>query len=242
MLKKRLIVSLRLNDGVLYRTKKFVPDYRYTQKYVGVGSVDEVVILDVTPEGRSKNFFDSARGIMDRCFVPVAMGGWITSLEEAQYAIREVGAEKVIIGTWAFEDGSIERLADKFGSQSVVVSIDVKDRMVWKDHGGTITNWCAIEWARRSEYRGAGEILLTDIDHDGSLRGFNLPLLESVTERVTVPVVICGGCGSWEHVKDAFDSGADGAATSNIYHYTEVSMNAAKEYLVEKGVPVRPCA
>lgn len=229
VLKKRVIACLLLNDGVLFRTKKFVPDYRYTANFVGTEAVDEVFIIDVTKGGPSPKFHEAARAYADKCFVPVTMGGWVQSLDGCK-RLFDIGADKIVVGrSCLFLAGE---MAGKYGSQAVVAAIDegiYPDGELWL-HASV----CA--------RLGAGEIFLQSVERDGSLGGYDIPLLTSVLDATgwKIPVVIGGGCGNWQHMYAAFAAGADGCATSNIFHMSEVSMAAFKKYLDGEGVPVRP--
>ncbi|MDH3376222.1 MAG: HisA/HisF-related TIM barrel protein [Gammaproteobacteria bacterium] len=241
MLTKRVIVTLTLNGGSLYRTKNFNPDRLYTMNFVDMELADELVILDVTRRKTARrDFYDRVLAFGDQCFLPCAVGGWVRTLEDAQHLMRNLGADKVVINSEAFRRPEfISELAEKFGSQSVVVSIDVKNGIVHIDQGRTCTDHTAIEWAQEAEEHGAGEIYLMDMTRDGSLRGYNLELLQDIVASVKIPVIISGGCGGWRHMAEGFDAGADACSTSVIHHFTKTSLNAAKTYLHENGHVVR---
>lgn len=247
MIRKRLITLLTFHDGVLCRTKRFVPDYRYTLNFVDAWSVDEIIVLDVTRpgQGRRENFYRVVRGFAERCFVPLAAGGGIRDLEEVR-RLMENGADKVVINTQAFQTpGLIEETARFVGTQSVVVSIDAmyKDDGSYEvhiDQGRTPTGTSPEEWARRAEARGAGEILITSIERDGSLEGYDNRLNRTVSSAVQIPVLVAGGAGRWDHFVAGFrEGGADGVCTTCIYHFTETSIRSAKRHLAEAGIPVR---
>ena len=246
MLKKRVIIVLQLNNGVLFRTKNFVPDYRYTQSFLGAENCDEVVMLDITrPADYSRApFGDAMQPYVEKCYVPVTAGGHVSGLDHFAYLLRECGADKIVINTAAYERPKlITEAADKHGRQAVVVGIDANaDHQVVIGHGVRATYMPVEIWAAKAVELGAGEIFVTSIERDGSLRGYDLPLLEKVLRVVKVPVVIAGGCGNWQHMADAFAAGADGAASSNIFHLTDTAMYAAKKYLAAKGIAVRPAA
>lgn len=214
--------------------------------FVDMELADEIVILDITRvrasggRGRGSDFSNRAGAFADKLFLPLSIGGGITDVAAARYLMREVGADKVVVNTQAFRRPTfISELAEKFGSQSVVVSIDVKDGIVHTDQGRTCTDHTAIEWAQEAEEYGAGEIYLMDMTRDGSLRGYNLDLLKDIVSSVKIPVIISGGCGSWKHMAEGFDAGADACSTSVIHHFTKTSLNAAKTYLHENGHTVR---
>ncbi len=240
MLAKRVILSLTLNDGVLFRTKRFTPDYRYTLNFVDMELADEVVILDVTRPKGGARLLDTARSYVDRLFLPLAVGGGVDRVDVAAALLRDIGADKVVVNTEAFRQPEfITQIAEKFGSQSCVVSIDVKDWHVFIDQGREYTGVHVLEWAREAVCRGAGEILLMDMERDGSLMGMNLELIEAVAGKVSVPVVAIGGCGNWGHMHEAFQAGADAVATQVIHHFTTPSLRAAKTYLRDRGLEVR---
>jgi cyclase len=242
MLTKRVIITLTLNEGSLYRTKNFNPDRLYTMNFVDMELADELVILDITrdPTPDFRDRWNRAGSFSDNLFLPLAVGGAVKSVGDAHFLMREVGADKVVINSHAFRRPEfITELAEKFGSQSVVVSIDARDGEVFIDQGKTPTGKSAKEWAYEAQERGAGEIYLMDCARDGSLLGYNLDLLESVLSAVSIPVIISGGCGNWSHMDAAFSLGADACSTSVIHHFTQTSLNAAKTYLHENGHRVR---
>jgi cyclase len=240
MLAKRIVLALTLNDGVLFRTKRFRPDYRYTLNFVDLELADEILLLDVTRNGTR----DSYRATVDRfsreLFLPTTIGGRLDSLEEAAWAFREAGADKILVNTWAWREPEIITvLASKYGTQSIVVGIDVKDWHVWIDQGREDTGAHVLDWAREAVCRGAGELVLMDMDRDGSLQGYNYDLVGAVSRAVDVPVVAVGGCGNWQHMHEGFAAGADACATACIHHFTNTSLRAAKDYLAGQGLPMR---
>ncbi|MGE0612996.1 MAG: imidazole glycerol phosphate synthase subunit HisF [Hyphomicrobiales bacterium] len=247
MLCKRLITVLTFSDGVLFRTKKFRPDYRYTLKFVDSWSVDEIVVLDVTRDpADDRRVFKTVVGeFARRCFVPLAAGGGIRTLEDV-HAYLDIGADKVVLNTGALRDETlITKAANAFGTQCVVISIDCAQTRdgyeVRSDFGGRPTGRSPLDWARRAEDLGAGEIMLNSIERDGSLLGYELDLCRQIAEAVNIPVLICGGAGNWKHFEDGFKIGkADAVCTTNIYHFTETSIQSAKSYLAAAGVRVRP--
>jgi cyclase len=246
MLKRRVIITLQLNDGVLFRTKCFRPDLRYTQAFLGSENADEVTIIDITryetipPLEERKSFVEAAMGYARFCYTPLCVGGGLRTLDDVHFALTEIGADKVLVSSRAIEDcGFISEVERKYGAQAMVVGID----FIETGHvapRGHLTDTVAWDWARTAVDFGAGEIFLTSIERDGSLRGYDLDLLRKVVAAVDVPVVIAGGCGGYHHMAEAFDAGADGAATSNIFHLTDTSLKNFKQQLVKQGKPVRP--
>lgn len=246
MLRKRLITVLTFNDGVLFRTKLFTPDYRYTLNFVDAWSVDEIVVLDVTrpATGSRDNFFPVVRDFARRCFVPLTAGGGIRSLDDARRLI-DLGADKVAVNTGALDRPAlIGEIAKLYGAQCVVCAIDARRAgngyETMAEFGSRPTGLAPEDWARRAEAAGAGEILLTSIERDGSLQGYELELCRRVAEAVRIPVLICGGAGAWSHFVDGFaKGGASAVCTANIYHFTESSIASAKQFLHRAGIPVR---
>jgi cyclase len=247
MLRKRLVTVLTLNDGVLFRTKRFEPDYRYTLNFVDAWSVDEIVLLDISRGDACDRsaFLRVVETFASRCFVPLAAGGGVRSVADFQRLLG-AGADKVVINTAAVETPAVVTDAARLlGSQCVVVSIDARRRRhggyeVHTHHGTRPTDLSPAEWARRAQELGAGEIFITCIDRDGSLEGYETALNREVVDAVTVPVLVCGGAGQWQHFVDAFTvSGAAAVCTTNIYHFTETSILSAKRYLRDAGIAVR---
>ena len=229
MLKLRLIGCLLLDGGVLSRTKRFVPDYRYTVEFVGAEHADEMMIVDVTKEGPSPEFAKAARAYADKCFVPVAMGGWVRTLDDCK-RLFDLGADKIVVGRAA--DYLCWPIAEKYGSQACVAGVDAAG---FPSEAGRLD-----KLAGCFQKTGAGEIFLQSVERDGSLGGYDIPLLKAVVEAVDCPVLIGGGVGNWRHLEDAFLAGAAGCVTSNIFHLTDGWMAAAKKALIQRGMPVRP--
>lgn len=247
MLRKRLITVLTFNDGVLFRTKKFHPDYRYTLNFVDAWSVDEIVVLDITRpgEGRRENFYSVVTEFADRCFVPLAAGGGVKTIEDFKTLLR-LGADKVIINSEAVARPElITESAKLFGSQCVVVSIDAKSTgrghyEVFTSYGTYPTGMDPVSWAKEVQERGAGEIMLTSIDKDGSLEGYDNELNRIVSEAVEIPVLVCGGAGKWQDFVEGFkQGGASAVCTANIYHFTETSIKSAKLFIKNNKIDVR---
>jgi cyclase len=247
VLRKRLITVLTFNDGVLFRTKLFEPDYRYTLNFVDAWSVDEIVVLDVTRPGQGERAnFERVIGEFARnCFVPLAAGGGIRTLDDVRRYIA-LGADKVVVNTGAFDRPAlIGEIASLYGAQCVVLAIDARRKAdgsheVFVEFGRRSTGLAPADWAKRAVDLGAGEILVTSIDRDGSLAGYDLELCRNVAEAVGVPVLVCGGAGNWKHFVEGFEQGAaDAVCTANIYHFTEASIASAKTFLAKAGVPVR---
>jgi imidazole glycerol-phosphate synthase subunit HisF len=247
MLRRRIITVLTFNDGVLFRTKRFHPDYRYTTNFVDTWSIDEIIALDITRPGQgARSHFEHAVGQLARnCFVPIAVGGGVRTIDDVREMLR-VGGDKVVLNTGALErPGLIREAALLYGSQCVVVSVDAYRHddgryEVYGAHGTVPTGRDPAEWARQAEALGAGEILITSIERDGSLEGYDNMLNRMVADAVTVPLLVCGGAGKWKDFEDGFTlGGASSVCTTNIYHFTEASIRSAKRFLHAAGIEVR---
>ena len=247
MLRKRVVTVLTFNDGILFRTKLFRPDYRYTLNFVDAWSVDEIVVLDVTRPGTGdrENFYRTVRQFAATCFVPMAAGGGVRSIEDVR-TLLSLGADKVVVNTGALARPElITEIARLYGSQCVVMSIDARkndagEYEVFSDFATQPTGRDPAAWAREGEDRGAGEILVTAIERDGWLQGYDLELCRIVADAVRLPVLVLGGAGNWKHFVEGFERGhAAAVCTQNIYHFTEDSMKNAKAYLDRAGVHVR---
>ena len=246
MLRKRLIAVLTFNDGVLFRTKLFEPDYRYTHNFVDAWSVDEIVMLDITrPGGGERASFDGVvTTFTERCFVPLTVGGGVRSLDDARRYLA-LGADKVVLNTGALERPAlITEIAESYGAQCVVLSIDARRAddgyEVYGRFASEPTGLTPVAWAREGERLGAGEILITSVERDGSLEGYEIGLCRAVCKSVAIPVLIGGGAGNWKHFVAGFtECGASAVCTSNIYHFTDTSIRSAKAHVARAGVPMR---
>jgi imidazole glycerol-phosphate synthase subunit HisF len=247
MLRKRLITVLTFNNGTLFRTKLFDPDYRYTHNFVDSWSVDEIVILDITRDGEGDRdkFLDVIRTFAHDCFVPICIGGGVRRLDDVA-ELMKVGADKVMVNTGALERPElIKEISRAYGAQCAVVSIDAKkndagDYEVFANCGREATSKSPADWSQEAESLGAGEILITSIDRDGSLQGYDIDLCKSVSDSVSIPVLGLAGAGNWKHFLEGFEKGGLSAVcTQNIYHFTESSIASAKNFLTKNGIEVR---
>lgn len=250
MLSKRIIACLDVRDGSVVKGVNFEALRRagdpaeLAERYNREG-IDELVILDVTAtiEGR-RALADTIRAVSSRLFIPLAVGGGIRSEADAAAAI-DAGADKVSLNSAPLNDPPLlTRLARRYGSQAVVVAIDAKRSQtgfdVYARSGSTQTGRDAVEWAREAESRGAGEILLTSIDRDGTRSGFDCELTAAVSSAVSIPVIASGGAGTFEHFYEAFTAGrADAALAASVFHYSEHAVSELKAFLRSRGVPVR---
>lgn len=249
MMCKRIISVLTFNQGCLYRTKRFHPDYIYTTNFLDFWWADEIVALDVTrqhtPESR-KLFRERLESMSKKCFVPLAAGGGIRTLADVD-ELFSLGVDKVVLNTQALNDPDfITEVAQKYGAQAVVIAIDaLKDEktgryVVHKQNGEVPTQYTPDEWAKIAVQYGAGEVMVTSMVEDGSLNGYDKNLCSQVVKSVPVPVLVSGGAGNWKHFEQGFvEIGADAVCTTNIYHFTEASMLSAKAYLQKRKIPVR---
>lgn len=208
---------------------------------------DELVFLDITASSDARNtVIDMVRKVAEKVFIPFTVGGGIRTVEDFKAILRE-GADKISINSSAIDNPDlISEAADKFGSQCVVVAIDAKKRAdktgfnVYKNGGRIDTGLDALEWAMRAERLGAGEILLTSMDCDGTKSGYDIELTSQIAGNVSIPVIASGGAGNMEHFYDALTMGkADAALAASLFHYKELEINDVKKYLQDKNVPVR---
>ena len=250
MLSKRIIACLDVRDGKVVKGVNFeglrdAGDPAALARRYNVEGIDEIVILDVTAtvearQARAHTIAAVAREI----FLPLAVGGGIHSEADAAAAI-EAGADKVSLNTAALKTPElITTLAKRYGSQAVIVAIDAKkqdDRYaVYGRSGQAATPRDAVEWAREATDRGAGEILLTSIDRDGTKAGFDCAMTAAVSDAVNIPVIASGGAGTFEHFVEVFRDGrADAALAASIFHFNEKSVSELKQFLSAAGIPVR---
>jgi cyclase len=250
MLTKRIISCLDVRDGITVKGINFVnlqevgDPPEMASAYEAQGA-DEIVFLDISAsaEGR-KTLMHVVERTAERLFVPLTVGGGIRSREDMRTALN-AGADKVSVNTIAVQRPQvISECAEDFGRQCVVVAIDAKrEASSWKvyTHGGRKrTDIDAIEWAGMAQDLGAGEILLTSMDADGTKDGYDIPLTEKVAEGVDIPVIASGGCGNAQHIYEVLSkTGAEAALAASIFHYGELTVKQVKDYLRERGVPVR---
>jgi cyclase len=250
MLAKRIIACLDVRDGQVVKGIHFeglrsAGDPAALAARYNHEGIDEVVILDVTAtlEGR-RALRETVSAVAQQIFLPLTVGGGIRSESDAAAAV-DAGADKVSLNTAALTNPSlITTLARRYGSQAVIVAIDAKQvdgrPLVYVRSGQRETGRDAIEWAREAADRGAGEILLTSIDRDGTREGFDCVLTASVSDSVPIPVIASGGAGTLEHFADVFIEGrADAALAASIFHFAEHSVRELKTLLQQRGIPIR---
>lgn len=249
---KRIIPCLDVTGGRVVKGINFVNlrdagDPVEVAKAYDKAGADELVFLDITASSDARNIvIDMVRRVAETVFIPFTVGGGIRTVDDFKAILRE-GADKVSINSSAINTPElISQAADKFGSQCVVVAIDAKRRAdghgwnVFKNGGRIDVGFDVVEWAVQAEKMGAGEILLTSMDCDGTKAGYDIELTKTISENVSIPVIASGGAGTKEHFYDALTQGkADAALAASLFHYKELEIVDLKQYLTEKDVPVR---
>ena len=256
MLTKRIIPCLDVDRGRVVKGTNFVglrdagDPVEVARRYEAQGA-DELVFLDISASHEGREIMaDIVRQVAEQVFMPFTVGGGIRTLDDVTRLIQ-AGAEKVSLNSAAVKTPElIEQVSRRFGRCATVVNVDPKrvrrdGEEVWEVHvngGRTPTGLEAVAWCREVERLGAGEIILTSMDADGTKNGYDLPMLRAVSATATVPVVASGGAGHPEHLRAAFEAGADAALAASIFHYNEYSIPDTKDYLAERGVAVRRLA
>ena len=252
MLTKRIIPCLDVHNGRVVKGVNFV-DLRDAGDPVEIAAAydaagaDELVFLDITASSDArKTVVDMVRRVAEKVFIPFTVGGGIRTVDDFKALLRE-GADKISINSSAINRPElISEAAEKFGSQCVVVAIDAKRRAdgsgwnIYKNGGRVDVGLDAVEWARTAERLGAGEILFTSMDCDGTKAGYDIALTSAIAESVGIPVIASGGAGTKEHFYDALTAGgADAALAASLFHYKELEIRDLKAYLGTRGLPVR---
>lgn len=263
MKKNRVIPVVLLRNGWLVQSKSF-SEYKnlgnpvWSVKRLSEWASDELVYLDISRDGKHdmrrddighpnrQTFIEIIEDVASETFMPITVGGRIRTLGDVEVRLK-LGADKIATNTKALEDPSfIEECAREFGSQCVVVSVDVLRRedgtcVVMGDGGSVLMRDDPVEWVKEVEDRGGGEILLNSIDRDGMKNGYDIDLLDRVSSAVTIPVIGCGGVGHWSHFAEAFEkTKVDAVAAANIFQHMDQSVYLAKKYLYKKEYNVRP--
>lgn len=252
MFTKRIIPCLDVHAGRVVKGVNFVDlkdagDPVEIAKAYDQAGADELVFLDITASSDGRNtVVDMVRKVAECVFIPFTVGGGIRTVEDFKVLLRE-GADKISINSSAINNPQlIADAAEKFGSQCVVVAIDAKKRAdgsgwnIYKNGGRVDVGIDAIEWAKKVEELGAGEILLTSMDCDGTKAGYDLELTRAIADSVSIPVIASGGAGTLEHFKEALtEGGADAALAASLFHYKELEIKEVKNYLQREGVSVR---
>lgn len=247
-----MTVKVRVIPTLLWSNDSLVKPFQFNSSYRTVGSmmqavevyenreVDELIILDIeaTP-GQRRPRFKEVKEFTERCFMPVTIGGGVSGLDDVQDLLRS-GADKVSICTAAvLNPDLVFNAARKFGSQAIVGVVDVAKGHLMTHCGNVVQGLDPSEWAKVLEVEGAGEILLTSVDRDGVMEGYDLALIEKVASRVTIPIIANGGCGTPEHMVEALKAGADAVAASSMFLFTDMTPRDAMVYLTERGFPTR---
>ena len=251
MLAKRIVPCLDVRDGRVVKGVNFVNirdagDPVELATYYSRQGADEIVFLDITATSDAR---DTVADVVERTaaqvFVPLTVGGGIRTLEDFQRLLR-AGADKISVNSAAVKDPTlISRAAERFGSQCVVVAIDARRRAdgsfeVYTAGGRNPTGIDAVEWAKECERLGAGELLVTSMDTDGTKSGFDVEMLKAVTDVVSIPVIASGGCGCLAHFAEMFEqTGCDAALAASLFHFGELTVPQVKDYLREQNIPVR---
>lgn len=251
MLSKRIIPCLDVKDGRVVKGVNFIDlrdagDPVESAKYYNEQGADELVFLDITASSDCrKTIADVVERTACEVFMPLTVGGGIRTVEDFREILLS-GADKVAVNSAAvLNKNIIAEAADKFGSQCVVLAIDAKRKpdgsfTVYINGGRKDMGLDAVEWAKEGERLGAGEILLTSMDCDGTKNGFDIELTRKITEAVNIPVIASGGGGQLEHFYDVFEqTNCDAALAASLFHFRELTINQVKEYLHERGIPVR---
>lgn len=252
MLSKRIIPCLdvfsgKVVKGINFINIKEVGDPVAAAKFYNDEGADEIVFLDITAsyEGR-KTMLDIVEKAAENIFIPLTVGGGIRDIEDIRNTLK-AGADKVSLNSSAVKNPEIIDMASsKFGRQCIVIAIDAKRRKdntgfnVYINGGRTDTGLDAVKWAKEAQKRGAGEILLTSMDYDGTKAGYDIPLTKAICSEVSIPVIASGGCGKIEHFYDVLKDGmADAALAASLFHYRELSIRQVKEYLKDRNIEVR---
>ena len=251
MLAKRIIPCLDVKDGRVVKGVNFANirdagDPVALAKYYSDAGADEIVFLDITATHEArKTVADVVARTAEQVFVPLTVGGGIRTVEDFQLLLR-AGADKISVNSAAVDDPTlITRAAERFGSQCIVLAADAKRRSDGRyemvvEGGRRFTGMDLIDWVVRAEQLGAGEILLTSMDADGTKEGFDLPMLRAVTEAVRIPVIASGGCGTLGHFVQVFEqTDADAALAASLFHFGALTVGQVKEYLHNRNIPVR---
>lgn len=250
MLKNRIIPCLDVKDGRVVKGVNFenlvdAGDPVTQAKFYYEQGADELCFLDITASNENRSaIFDTVKKVASVCFIPLTVGGGIRTLDDFHKLLLS-GADKVSVNSAAIKNPDlITQASNKFGAQCVIVAIDAKKNAAGNyeifTHGGrNPTGIDAIEWAKKVVALGAGELLVTSMDKDGTKSGYDLELIKKITAAVSVPVIASGGVGNLQHLADGIKAGANAALAASIFHFKEYSVSQAKEFLSEQKIPVR---
>ncbi len=246
---KRIIPCLDVKDGRVVKGIQFVNLVDAGDAIENViqyekNGADEIVLLDITASSEKRNIIlDLVKRVAEKLFIPYCVGGGIRTMKDIEQILKE-GADKISINTQAYLHPNIlQEASQHFGSQCIVCAIDVKYNgqfyEVYLNGGRTPTGTDVLTWVKQAEEHGAGEILLTSMDNDGTKKGYDLSLLKKVVDAIHIPVIASGGAGQLQHFQEAFDVGVSAALAASLFHFKEISILHLKEYLQQQGTPVR---
>lgn len=250
MLKSRIIPCLDVKDGRVVKGVNFenlidAGDPASQAKFYYEEGADELCFLDITASNENRSaIFDTVKKVAQVCFIPLTVGGGIRTMEDFQQLLLS-GADKVSINSAAIKNPDlISEAANKYGAQCVIVAIDAKKNTqrnyeIFTHGGRNSTGIDAIEWAKKVTELGAGEILLTSMDKDGTKSGYDLELIQKITSQISIPVIASGGVGNLQHLADGIKAGAKASLAASIFHFKEYSIRQAKEFLVKENIAVR---
>lgn len=232
--------NLKLVKGQAFSSDRICGHALQASRIHSARGVDELILLDVaaTPENREPDYA-MVEALSEKCFIPLGVGGGIRTMKHIK-SLLNAGADKVIIGTASIEDPEfIRRATDHYGSQAITIAVDVKHGRVFSNCGKVPTTLDPVEWANTCERLGAGEIMLTAIERDGTMAGYDIPLIQSVSQAVSIPVVASGGAGTYEHLYQAIHAGASAVAAASIFLFTDSTPAEAARFLQNRGLEVR---
>jgi len=245
MLAKRIIAVLTFDNGVLTRTKNFIQDYEYTKNFINNSLFDGIVLIDISKNKKNRKlFYKIVENFAKNCFVPICVGGMISSIEEVKI-FQKLGADKILINSVLKTNEKIVRKIVKiFGNQFVVIGIDFKKNKssygCYYNRGKKKINLSLKKWIKKVKSIEPGEVLLQSIDRDGSLKGYDLKITKLVKKELLCPTLVCGGAGNWNHFVEAFKlCDVDAVCTNNIYHLTYQSILNAKKYCHKNSINIR---
>ncbi len=250
MLKNRIIPCLDVKDGRVVKGINFenlidAGDPVKQAEYYYHEGADELCLLDISATNENRSIiFDVITQVAEKCFMPLTVGGGIKDLGDFQQLML-CGADKVSINSAAIKNPAlISEAANKFGAQAVVIAIDAKKNAtgeyeIYSNGGTKATGVNAVEWAKKTQQLGAGEILLTSMDKDGTRSGYDLELIKKITSKISIPLIASGGAGKLEDLSQALKAGANAVLAASIFHFKEYSIKEAKEFLSKEGLPIR---
>jgi cyclase len=249
MLKIRIIPTLLVKTTGLFKGKRFLSD-RYVGalmpaiKMYNMRDVDEIAIFDIeATEKKLEPNLQLAKDISENCFVPITLGGGINNIKQVQ-KLFQYGADKIVVNSYLYKNiDFISKVVSEFGSQSIVASVDVKKIgkgwFCFSNNGKINTNYEVLDWCKKIEKKGVGEIILCSIDNDGMMTGYDQELIRYITKNLNLPIISSGGAGSYKDFEIAIKNGASAVAAASIYHFTYRTPNEAKEHLISKKLPIR---